>query len=274
MGYKGDLVTIGDKKILLIRGIYDYFDKNNFERLEDAHKRAKEQNAKLYVGVYSDELLEQTKHERKLKGLVSNEDRIFALESLDFVDGAFCINSTDPNLILQSLKCKIYDQEYEKNEEEKEYNKKYQIGYASGAFSNLHKGHIEHLKEMSMQCERVIVAANSDNLIQNYKNKKVSVDEETRRKILSHVRFVDLAIITDEYDKLKAIETVRALCGEQFDAIFVGSDWKGDPKWKDFEERLKKYKIDVVFTDRPENGISTTKIDKSKKSKENVGQNR
>lgn len=145
--------------------------------------------------------------------------------------------------------------------------KKYEIGYASGGFSNLHKGHIEHLKIMSEQCKTVIVAANSDNLIQNYKNKTVSVPDTVRREILSHIKYVDIAIITDDYDKLKAIERVKELCGSSFNAIFVGSDWKGDKNWIDFEERLSKMGIDVVFTDRPENGISSTAIEKSKKKK-------
>ena len=53
--------------------------------------------------------------------------------------------------------------------------------------------------------------------------------------------------------------------GKSFDAIFVGSDWKGSSNWDNFQKKLSKMGIDVVFTDRPENGISTTKIDKTKK---------
>lgn len=62
---------------------------------------------------------------------------------------------------------------------------------------------------------------------------------------MSHIRGINIAVITDEYDKLKAIEKVIELCGNSFDAIFAGSDWKGDPKevdkWrKSLENKRKK----------------------------------
>ena len=146
MSYKGDLFQLGDRKILLIRGIFDYFNKNNFERLEEAIMQAEEEKAELYVGLYSDRLLKAT----NLSDLVKDEDRVFAVESLDFIDGAFIIDSIGEKSVKKSLKAKLYEQQCEqknKNYSNKS-NKKYTIGYASGAFSNLHKGHIEHLKEM------------------------------------------------------------------------------------------------------------------------------
>lgn len=267
MSHSGDIYQVGDRKIFLARGIYDYFEKRNFNRLKEEYEQARSQDAEFYIALYSDDILEKAGHTRKLKGLVNDEDRIFMLESLDFVDGAFIIDSPKTKLVEQALKAKLLDKESEKKSKTP-ISKKYNIGYASGAFSNLHKGHIEHLREMSKQCQRVIVAANSDRLITEYKHKKVTVDEETRRDILSHIKYVDMAIITDDYDKLKAVERVRDLCGKSFDAIFAGSDWRGNPNWENFEKKLNKMGIDVVFTERPENGISTTKIDKSKKTPE------
>lgn len=264
MSHNGDIYKIGNKKIFLARGIYDYFDKSNFARLKKQYENAQKADADFYVALYSDSILEKAGHKRKLKGYVSDENRVFMLEAIDFVDGAFIIDSPVQRNVEQALKARLFEKENEKKAKEN-IEKKYKIGYASGAFSNLHKGHIEHLHEMSKQCQRVIVAANSDRLITEYKHKKVTVDEETRRDILSHIKYVDMAIITDEYDKLKAIEQVKGLCGKSFDAIFVGSDWKGSSNWDNFQKKLSKMGIDVVFTDRPENGISTTKIDKTKK---------
>lgn len=263
MSHKGDIFQIRDRKIFLVRGIFDYFDKRNFTRLKDEYDEATKQDAEFYIALYSDEVLEKAGHNRKLKGYVSDEDRVFMLEALDFIDGAFIIDSPKQKSVEQALKAKLLDQENSKKEKEPIF-KKYNIGYASGAFSNLHKGHIEHILEMSKQCQKVIVAANSDRLITEYKKKKVTVDEETRKDILSHIRYVDMAIVTDDYDKLKAVERVRDLCGKSFDAIFVGSDWKGSSSWEKFEIKLNKMGIDVVFTDRPKDGISTTKIDKTK----------
>lgn len=265
MECKGKIIRENGENIYFVKGRFDYFDKNNFSRLLKEYKKSVEENAKFYVGLYSDEILERTGHTRKLKGKVTNEDRIFLLESLDFVDGAFLINSLNSKIIETELKARLYEKMVKEDVHSRvSLDKKYDIGYASGAFSNLHKGHVEHLKEMKEQCKTVIVAANSDRLIREYKNKEATVDEESRRLILSHIKYVDMAIITDEYDKLKAVDKIRQLCGKQFDAIFVGSDWKGNDKWNDFKTKLSETGIDVVFTDRPENGISTTQIDRTK----------
>ena len=261
----GKLLEVEGEKVYVTRGIYDYFDKNNFLRLLKAYDEAKRNGAKLYVGLYGNDLMEKSGRVRKLKDKVTDRDRVSLVEAIDLVDGAFVIKNFDKDDIISALSYRVLQKRNENEVNSEKPVKKYEIGYASGAFSNLHKGHVEHLKEMKKQCKTTIVAANSDNLIQNYKHKISSVDEETRRLILSHIKYVDMAIITDEYDKLKALDVVKGLCGKHFNAIFVGSDWKGDPKWKDFEQSLKKMGIDVVFTDRPQNGISTTAIDKSKR---------
>ena len=45
----------------------------------------------------------------------------------------------------------------------------------------------------------------------------------------------------------------------KFDAIFIGSDWQSNDRWKRTEEELKKIGIDVVFLPHTD-GISTTDI--------------
>lgn len=266
MDINGKLFDVAGEKAYVMRGIFDFFDEKNFTRLLAEYDEAKKHGAKFYVGLYTNDLMERLNKQRKLKKVVTDQDRVNLLEAVDFVDGAFLIPDIRKGIVRDALELKILRQKNEPPAEEPPM-KKYEIGYASGAFSNLHKGHVEHLKMMSEQCKTVIVAANSDELIQNYKHKTASVNEDMRRLILSHIKYVDMAIITNDYDKLKAIERVRELCGESFNAIFAGSDWKGDPKWVDFEKRLAQMGIDVVFTDRPENGISTTAIDKAKKSR-------
>ena len=266
MDINGKLFEIAGEKAYVMRGIFDFFDEKNFTRLLAEYEEAKKHGAKFYVGLYTNDLMERTHKVRNLKNVVTDQDRVNLLEAVDFVDGAFLIPELRKNGVRDALELKILRQKAEPPKVEPPM-KKYEIGYASGAFSNLHKGHVEHLKMMSEQCKTVIVAANSDELIQTYKKKNASVNENMRRLILSHIKYVDMAIITNDYDKLQAIERVRELCGKNFNAIFVGSDWKGDPKWVDFEKRLGEMGIDVVFTDRPENGISTTAIDKTKKAR-------
>lgn len=268
MNPNGKFYNKDGRNIYVTRAICDYFSKATFLRLLEESKYAIQNNAEFYLGLYSDDLLEHLGKNRIFKGTISDEDRINLAEALDFVDGAFLINSLDKNLISSELDSKLLRQkEQQTSKHHMNIEKKYKLGYASGAFSNFHKGHMEHLRDMSKQCEKVIVAANSDRLIREYKHKISSVDEKTRRLILSHIKYVDIAIVTDDYDKIKAIDKVRNICGEQFEAIFVGSDWKGSSNWKDFEQRLNEYGIDIVFTDRPKDGISTSKIDSSKAKK-------
>jgi len=253
----GKLIDCNGKRIYLVKGIFDYFDDKNFPRLLEEWKEAKKLDAQLYVGLYTDELLERSGYKRRLKGKVSDQDRINLLESVDFIDGAFCINSLDANVIEAKLKeCETKPKKEEVSES------KYEIGYASGGFCKLHKGHVEHLREMKRQCKTTVVAINSDELILKYKNKKASIDENMRRLIVSHIKYVDMAIITHEYDKKVALEVVKQLYGKYYDAIFAGSDWRDDPKWEKLEQELNEMGIEVVFTERPENGISTTVIDK------------
>ena len=269
MDINGKLFDVAGEKAYVMRGIFDFFDEKNFTRLLAEYEESKKHGAKFYVGLYTNDLMERMNKQRNLKQVVTDQDRVNLLEAVDFVDGAFLITDIRKGAVRDALELKVL-RDKNKPVVEEPPMKKYEIGYASGAFSNLHKGHVEHLKMMSEQCKTVIVAANSDELIQNYKHKTASVNEDMRRLILSHIKYVDMAIITNDYDKLKAIERVRELCGESFNAIFAGSDWKGDPKWVDFEKRLAEMGIDVVFTDRPENGISTTAIDKTKKSRKHT----
>lgn len=255
-----------DELVYVSKGIFDYFDQNNFPRLLAEYEFAKSRGARFFVGLYSTEIMERAKHIRPLKDKVTDQDRINLVESLDFVDGAFLIDSLDPRKVLQAIQDKILAQQSIGEVKPLATPKKYKVGYASGAFSNFHKGHAEHLKMMSEQCDTVIVAANSDRLIQEYKNKTATVPEELRREIIDHIKYVDKAIIVDEYDKVEAVKKIRENEGLSVDAIFVGSDWMGDPKWRSFESRLAELGVVVEFTDRPKDGISTTVIDKNKGS--------
>ncbi|MCF0124509.1 MAG: adenylyltransferase/cytidyltransferase family protein [Clostridia bacterium] len=246
---------VGDQKIYLERAICYFFDKDNFERLLYASKKAKLDGRKFYVGLYSNDILSKN-GQKRIEG-ITDSDRIKLVEALDFVDGAIIIDSLKKEDIKRELENKLLKQklgEYQNIDKtsEVDQSKKYEVGYASGGFDTFHKGHLEHIIEMLKQCKTIIIAVNSDEMLTNgYKNKKIVNNQETRRLILSHIKGVNIATITDEYDKLKAIDKVRALCGENFQAIFVGSDWKGDERWNEFERKFKELGIEVIFTDRP-----------------------
>lgn len=44
-----------------------------------------------------------------------------------------------------------------------------------------------------------------------------------------------------------------------FDAVFIGDDWKGNPRWEATKVELEKYGVDVVFLPHTE-GVSSTML--------------
>ena len=41
--------------------------------------------------------------------------------------------------------------------------------------------------------------------------------------------------------------------------MFVGSDWKGTPQWKKYEQELKPHGVEIVYLSHTD-GISSTKL--------------
>jgi len=132
-------------------------------------------------------------------------------------------------------------------------NKKYKIGYTDGVYDLFHTGHLNMIETAKSQCERLIVGVHGDNVVESYKHRRPIIDEEGRRRIIESVAGVDKAVITHFRDKLKLWEKYH------FDAIFIGDDWKGTERWKNFEKELAKIGVDVVYVPYTK-GISTTEI--------------
>ena len=131
--------------------------------------------------------------------------------------------------------------------------KKYKVGYTQGTYDLFHVGHLNVINNAKAQCEYLIVGVNSDELVQEYKNKKTNICEKDRARIVNAIKGVDKVIITKTLDKLAIQEILK------FDAIFIGDDWKGNERWKTTQEELSKLGVDVVFLPHTD-GISTTEI--------------
>jgi glycerol-3-phosphate cytidylyltransferase len=121
-----------------------------------------------------------------------------------------------------------------------------------------HIGHLNLIRAASEQCEKLIVGVNSDSLVSSYKNKGTVVPETERLTIISALKYVDEAIITDSLDK----RTIHALL--RFDAIFIGDDWKGSERWAQTETELAEAGAAVVYLPYTENTSSTLLRDKLK----------
>lgn len=119
--------------------------------------------------------------------------------------------------------------------------KKYHRGYTQGVFDMFHIGHLNLLNRAKAQCDYLIVGVNSDHLVEKYKRKTPVIPEGDREKIVENIKAVDEAHIVDTLDKLTLLKAYP------FDAVFIGSDWKGTERWNRTERDLRKRGIDVVY---------------------------
>lgn len=131
--------------------------------------------------------------------------------------------------------------------------KKYRIGYTQGTFDMFHIGHLNLINHAKEYCDHLIVGVNSDELVYSYKNKKPVIAEQERSEIVRNIKAVDECVITSTLDKLCALEAFH------FDAIFIGDDWKGNPRWEQTRKDLAERGVDVVFLPHT-NGVSSTQL--------------
>lgn len=129
--------------------------------------------------------------------------------------------------------------------------KKYKIGYTQGVFDMFHVGHLNLLLNAKEYCDYLIVGVNSDELVQDYKNKTPIIPEGDRWTILSNIGCVDKAIVVHTLDKVKLFNELN------FDVIFIGDDWKGNSRWKSTEFNLAKLGVDLIYLPYTQ-GISST----------------
>ena len=129
--------------------------------------------------------------------------------------------------------------------------KKYRIGYTQGVYDMFHRGHLNILNRAKEQCETLIVGVNSDALVKEYKQKTPVIGQEDRLEIVKNIKAVDGVVLADTLDKLAMHERVP------FDAVFIGSDWQGSPRWEATQKQLADIGVDVVFLPHTE-GITST----------------
>lgn len=131
--------------------------------------------------------------------------------------------------------------------------KKYKVGYTQGTYDLFHVGHLNLLENAKKNCDYLIVGVNSDQLVKDYKNKDVVISDKNRARIISALKVVDEVHIVDTLDKKEILKKY------DFDAIFIGDDWKGNSRWMQTENDMKALGKNVVFLPHTD-GISTTLI--------------
>lgn len=129
--------------------------------------------------------------------------------------------------------------------------KKYKIGYTTGVFDLFHIGHLNILKKAKERCEFLIVGVTTDELCKKRKNKVPIICEKERIEIVRAIKYVDKVVEQVDMDKLAMIKRYGV------DVVFVGSDWKGTPSWKQYEKEFAKEDCEVIYLDYTD-GISST----------------
>ena len=132
------------------------------------------------------------------------------------------------------------------------------IGYTTGVYDLFHIGHLNLLKNAKGMCDKLIVGVTVDELTQ-YKGKNAIIPFEDRIEIVRSCKYVDAAIPQYDMDKLKACRELGATI------LFVGDDWYGTEKWKNYEAEFAREGITIIYFPYTR-GISSTQISKALKA--------
>ncbi len=115
------------------------------------------------------------------------------------------------------------------------------IGYTAGVFDLFHIGHLNILKKAKENCDFLIVAVSTDELVQQYKNKTPVICYEERAEIVKAIKYVDMVVPQVNRDKLQALEKYK------FNKMFVGDDWKGSELFLSLESEFKERGAEIVY---------------------------
>lgn len=91
-----------------------------------------------------------------------------------------------------------------------------------GSFDLLHPGHVEllrHCYRITHPGGRVVVAVNTDDFIERFKDRRPVMAYAERATMVAAVRYVDQVVENDGTDQAKLIEMVKP------DWLVVGADW-------------------------------------------------
>jgi len=129
------------------------------------------------------------------------------------------------------------------------------IGYTAGVYDLFHIGHLNLLKNAKGMCDKLIVGVTTDDLV-TYKGKRAMIPFEDRIEIVRNIKCVDAAVPQSDMDKLAMCKKLGAT------VLFVGDDWYGTDKWRDYEAAFAAEGIRIVYFPYTK-GVSSTQISKA-----------
>ena len=84
------------------------------------------------------------------------------------------------------------------------------VGYTSGTFDLLHRGHVEYLGEAKKLCDRLIVGVNSDSSVRLYKGPtRPVISHEDRAMVVAALKSVDYVFVFEEKNNNRTIELLK-----------------------------------------------------------------
>jgi glycerol-3-phosphate cytidylyltransferase len=133
------------------------------------------------------------------------------------------------------------------------------VGYLSGTFDLFHVGHLNLIRRAKAQCDYLIVGVHPD---ASHKNKQTFIPFEERKAVVGAIKYVDKVVTSCPEDD----EAWRI---HHYDKLFVGSDYKGTPRFNKYEEYFKDKGVEIVYFPYTTTTNSTMIRDKlSKKAEE------
>lgn len=132
------------------------------------------------------------------------------------------------------------------------------VGYTTGVYDLFHIGHLNLFKNAKGMCDKLVVGVSVDELVR-YKGKSALIPFEDRIEMVRSCKYVDAVVPQYDMDKLAACKKLGA------SVLFVGDDWYGTDKWKQYEADLKKEGIRIVYFPYTR-GVSSTKITEALKN--------
>lgn len=129
----------------------------------------------------------------------------------------------------------------------------FKIGFTSGVFDMFHIGHLNILRRAKEQCDYLIVAVSTDEVVQAYKHKTPIIPFEQRMAIVGSLKCVDEVVPQTTMDKLEMWRM------KYFDVMFHGDEWKGTELYAHYEEEFSKIGVRIVYLPHTD-GISSSML--------------
>lgn len=106
------------------------------------------------------------------------------------------------------------------------------VGYVPGAYDMFHVGHLNIIRNSSLECDHLIAGVVTDEVLLAVKGRPPVVPLEERMEIVGALRYVDEVVVDQFSDKFEMWKLLR------FDVLFKGDDWKGTPRGDQLEAAL------------------------------------